>query len=135
MHPREKIPRHDAPALVSFLRPRIGKEKMSDRGRGRRKEVRHRIGSFYPQNAHIVDGVASRAAARAADAAAEPLDSEKIKLWKIIRHGDEKRSVAAPQIEFERSEPGKNFPKIEWRKVVCRDQFDRCGSSRKLLVE
>ena len=103
---------------------------MRHRGRTGREQIFHRVGSLHPQDAHVAQAVPGRSAASAAHAAEQPLDAEKIALRKSLRHRDEKRPVAAPEIDFQRSRSRKNLREIERREVVCGNQFNP-GSGQK----
>jgi len=130
----EEILRYDAPSLMFFLRPGIGEEKMSHRGRAGRQQIFYRVRSLQQQNAHIVDGLSGCPSTSGVDATEHPLDAEKISIRKFRRHGNEKKSVATPQVDFQRRRPRKNRRHVEWRKVVCRDQFDRCRRTQSILL-
>ena len=85
MNRGEKTFRHDAPAMMPFFRPRIGKQQVNNLGALQRQQIFDGIGSFHSQNPHVAQSAAHRFAARAPHPSKEPFDPEKVAFRKSLR--------------------------------------------------
>ena len=110
----------DAPALMTPFRPGVGKEQIKNGNGIWRKQMRDRVGSFDPQHARVVEISMHDFPACAPDATEKTLDAEEIALRILFGQCDEKRTVAASEIDFERSAARKDRLEIEDLEIILR---------------
>ncbi len=131
MHCVQEGIRHDAPILMTPLRPGIGKEQMDRGDRLRRDEVADRVGTFEAQNTRVVQPALPDPRANPAYPAKQTFDTEKIPVRITCRHFGEKSSVATAQIDFNRAIASKDVAPRKRREKILRDEFSRRCRRRK----
>ena len=129
MDQSKKIGAHDAPALVLFLRPRIGEKQMHHIDRSSRKQILNGVGAFDAQDADVRQRQTGRLFAGPPHATGELFDAEEISLRKSLSQRGKKSPVAASDIDLERRWAWKDLSQIERREIVRWNQFD-FGSGR-----
>jgi ribosomal protein S27AE len=90
------------------------------------------VGTLDSQDPDVRQRQAGRLLAGAPHPAGEFLEAKKIPFWKSLRQRDEKRPVAASDIDLERRRTCEDLRQIERREIVRWNQFDfgcsRCGA-------
>ena len=87
--------------------------------------MRDGIGAFDSKHTSIAKTFTSDFPTSAANAAKKTLDTEEIALWILPRQFDEKRTVAASEIDREWSSERKNRSEIKRLEIILRHVLDR----------
>src|SRR5687767_14453468 len=110
---------------MALFRPWVGEKKVHARGASIRQEPAEDVTAFEAEDADICQAHAGSAAADFFHTAAKALDAKEVALRIVLRHFEEKHSVAAADIELQRARSvRKDFRAAEVAEIVVRNQFD-----------